>query len=198
MFTGGPEIPVVTRYGSHRITEKLTNVMTFFPLARSITPVKEDSEGIHVEKILQTSPLPASWAETDYQQREVRYDPGKDIPGPVSIGVVATKDLPPPAGSEAKEGETPKSQKARLVVIGDSDFASNAHFRQAGNGDLFLNAINWLAQDESFISIRTRNPEDRRVLLTEARARMIKYMSLLVIPISLLFLGVVVWVKRRG
>ena len=48
-------------------------------------------------------------------------------------------------------------------MIGDSDFASNRWVRQLGNRDLFLNIVNWLAQQEDLIAIRPSDPEDRRI-----------------------------------
>jgi ABC-type uncharacterized transport system involved in gliding motility auxiliary subunit len=104
--------------------------------------------------------------------------------GPVSLAVVATKDL----------GE---NKKARLVVYGDSDFASNSGFGLQGNGNLFLNTISWLAQDESFISIRPKDPEDRRLTMTEAQGRLVSYVMLLFLPVGVLLAGVSVWMKRR-
>ena len=49
-----------------------------------------------------------------------------------------------------------------MVVIGDSDFAANSVLGVQGNRDLFLNTVNWLAQQENLIAIRPREPEDRR------------------------------------
>src|SRR5262249_55950364 len=112
------------------------------------------------------------------------FDEKTDLKGPVSLAVVATKDL----------GE---NKKARLVVYGDSDFASNQGFGLQGNGNLFLNTISWLAQDENFISIRAKNPEDRRLTMTEAQGTLVSYVMLLFLPGAVLFAGVSVWMKRR-
>ena len=89
-----------------------------------------------------------------------------------------------------------ENKKARLVVFGDSDFASNA-FGLQGNGNLFLNTVSWLAQDETFISIRPKNPEDRRLTMTEAQGRLVSYVMLLLLPAGVLITGVSVWMKRR-
>ena len=67
----------------------------------------------------------------------------------------------------------------RLVVYGDSDFASNLYYQQAANGNLFMNTVTWLAQDENFISIRPKDPQDRRLTMTEAQGRMFSYVSVL-------------------
>jgi ABC-type uncharacterized transport system involved in gliding motility auxiliary subunit len=86
---------------------------------------------------------------------------------------------------------------ARLVVVGDSDFATNAFFGLQGNGDLFLNAVRWLAADEDFIAIRPKEPQDRPLTLTESQARTSFYVSMILFPLAILVAGVTVWVRRR-
>jgi ABC-type uncharacterized transport system involved in gliding motility auxiliary subunit len=181
LFGAGPSIPLVTKYSRHKITERF-NVMTFFPLVRSITAAKEPANGVTVSSLFESNER--SWGETDTKSNEVSFDEKKDLKGPVSLAVVATKDLP-------------ENKKGRLVVFGDSDFASNSAFGLQGNGNLFLNTVSWLAQDESFISIRTKNPEDRRLTLTEAQGRLVSYVTLLFLPVGVLAAGISVWMKRR-
>jgi ABC-type uncharacterized transport system involved in gliding motility auxiliary subunit len=181
LFGAGPSIPLVTKYSRHKITERF-NVMTFFPLVRSITAAKEPASGVTVSSLFESNER--SWGETDTKSNEVSFDEKKDLKGPVSLAVVATKDLP-------------ENKKGRLVVFGDSDFASNSAFGLQGNGNLFLNTVSWLAQDESFISIRTKNPEDRRLTLTEAQGRLVSYVTLLFLPVGVLAAGISVWMKRR-
>ncbi len=55
-------------------------------------------------------------------------------------------------------------QKTRLVVVGDSEFANNLYYSAQGNGNLFMNIISWLAEEEDLIAIRAKEPEDRRLL----------------------------------
>jgi ABC-type uncharacterized transport system involved in gliding motility auxiliary subunit len=181
LFGAGPSIPLVTNYSRHKITERF-NVMTFFPLVRSVAPIKPPAGGINVEQLLASNDR--SWGESDMKSNQASFDEKTDLKGPVSLAVVATKDL-----SENK--------KARLVVFGDSDFASNSTYGLQGNGNLFLNTISWLAQDESFISIRPKNPDDRRLTMTEAQGRLVSYVTLLFLPAGVLFAGVSVWMKRR-
>jgi ABC-type uncharacterized transport system involved in gliding motility auxiliary subunit len=63
-------------------------------------------------------------------------------------------------------------------VIGDSDFASNGDFGFQGNGDMFLNTANWLAQQENLIAIRPKNPEDRRLQLTADQVSRVNWFAL--------------------
>ncbi len=181
LFGAGPEIPLVSSYGTHKITERF-NVMTFFPLARSVQPAIPAVQGITVDPLLNTSDR--SWGETNAKSNEVSMDVNLDLPGPVSIAVVASKDQA-------------ENKKSRLAVFGDSDFASNGFFATQGNGNLFLNSVTFLAQDESFISIRPKNPEDRRLTMTDSQGRMVAYVAVLLLPLSILAAGISVWMKRR-
>jgi ABC-type uncharacterized transport system involved in gliding motility auxiliary subunit len=175
----GPAVPLVASYGNHPITEHM-KVMTFFPLSRSVTPSSTLADAVSVDKLLNTNER--SWGETNTKGGEAQFDEGKDLKGPVSLAVAASKTV----------GE----KKARLVVYGDSDFASNAYYATAGNGNLFSNTVNWLARDENFISIKPKSSEDRRIEMTEAQGRLVNYVTLL-LPLGILIAGVSVWAKRR-
>jgi ABC-type uncharacterized transport system involved in gliding motility auxiliary subunit len=182
LLGAGPEIPLVSQYGPHVITDGF-GVMTFFPLARSISTTDPVEGGLSVTELLTTGER--SWGETDLDGTEAGFDPEVDLAGPVGIGLIVTRDL------DAQE-------KSRLAVFGDSDFATNGFFNLQGNGNLFLNTVSWLAEDESFISIRPRVPEDRRLTLTQSQGRITYYISLVLLPLSILTLGISVWMKRRA
>ena len=123
-----------------------------------------------------------------------------DKKGPVSLAAAVSAPAATPAAPPAepkKDGETPKPAETRLVAIGDSDFASNAAIRITGNQDLFLNTINWLAQQENLIAIRPKDPEDRRITLTADQERRIFYLTVLIVPGLILLAGVQTWWRRR-
>jgi ABC-type uncharacterized transport system involved in gliding motility auxiliary subunit len=157
-------------------------VMTFFPYARSVTPMEKPPEGLQIDKLIQTNDK--AWGETNLKGNEAEFNEGQDLKGPVTLGLAITKD----------EGN---NKKTRLAVYGNSAFAQNAYYAQAGNGNLFTNTINWLARDENFISIKPKAPDDRRLEMTEAQGRMVTYVMVLLLPAGILFSGISVWLKRR-
>lgn len=184
--------PAAQQYPFSEITRNLP--ATFFPRARSVEKVKEPPQGttgVTVTPLIETSPQ--SWGETDLQSRQVRYDEGKDLKGPRTLAF----SVESPAALGSEEQKTAKSTKTRLVVIGNSAFASNSFFGQLGNGDLFLNAVNWLAEDEALISIRPKPPEQRTANVNSANAPIILFSSIIALPLAVLLVGVSVWWRRR-
>ena len=192
-------VPVAASYPSHPITENF-NLLTAYPLARSMTPIEGGTNGHTAQKIVETSR--SSWAETNLKSltggEPAKMD-GADKQGPVSLAATVSAPAPdaPAPKDPAKDGENAPKPETRVVAFGDSDFASNAALGVQGNRDLFLNAVNWLAQQENLISIRPRDPEDRRITLTADQERRIFYLTVLIVPGLVLLAGVQTWWRRR-
>ena len=85
----------------------------------------------------------------------------------------------------------------RIIAIGDSDFATNTHVRNGGNGDLFLNSISWLAEEEQLIDIRPKQYSFRRLVISQNANRFIRFSSLGLLPMLVLILGGAIWWKNR-
>ena len=94
--------------------------------------------------------------------------------------------------------EAMKRASGRFVVVGDSDFITNElASAPVLNADLFLNMVNWVAQDEDLIAIRPREPEDRRIFLSSQQMTNVALFSILIVPGVILVTGVSVWWGRR-
>lgn len=230
LFGADASVPVAASYPFHPITERF-NLLTAYPLARSVSAASPPPDGRVAQAFIETGPQ--SWREADVDslatgQVELDEEAG-DRPGPVTIGMAVSAPAPTPdsgdgangadaadapdggdrdeadgaagddgaGGPDAGGGDDPAAPETRLAVIGDSDFASNAVVGIQGNRDLFLNTVNWLARQENLISIRAREPEDRRLTLTAGAQRRIFWLSVLLLPGAILACGVYVWLRRR-
>lgn len=176
----GPAAPLVVDYGDSPITKNLAQGMTFFDLARTVSLADKSKSDPQAVELLKTSPRSFTIPK---MEKEVTYDPKTDTLGPLSLGVAASREV--------------GDKSARIVVIGDSDYASNQWINSQHNGDLFYNTIDWLAQDENQISIRPKQPTDRRVTLTAAQATLLRWLDLLFLPGIVLISGIYVWWKHR-
>jgi ABC-type uncharacterized transport system involved in gliding motility auxiliary subunit len=179
-------IPLVLEYESHKITDRF-KFMTFFQLVRSIQPDKNIPSGTTVETLFKSNPN--SWGETDLNSPKASFDSKTDLKGPLSLAVAVTREI------KAEAGKQPA--KARMVVVGDSDFPMNAYFAAQGNGNLFLNMVSWLAEDENLISIRPKPPEDRRITISQSQSSALQLFTLIILPGLVLVIGIIVWTRRR-
>ena len=180
--------PVAVEYGDHPLTRKHQGVMTFYQLVRSVELIGSAQGDRQATELVLTSDQ--GWAETDLSvlqaqgQRTVSLDDGVDRPGPIALAA-------------AVSGPAAQGRESRLVVFGDADFATNSYFSYQGNGDLLLNAISWLAEDESLISIRPKEAGYNPIFLTERDADWIFWISVVGAPLLVALAGVLV-VSRKG
>jgi ABC-type uncharacterized transport system involved in gliding motility auxiliary subunit len=196
LFGVGPLVPVVGQYDPHPITKDMGGVMTLFPLTRSVAPAKALPKGIQASPLAQTSRQ--SWGETDksvFQTGKATPDPNEKT-GPLAVAVVATVDAQTDPKADPAD-VAKKAPKARLVVVGTADFASNQFLGAQGNRDFFLNVVSWLAEEEDQISIRAKDPKQNPVVLTSAQSNLVLGLPLLVLPGAVLICGIAVIVQRR-
>ncbi|MFW6296112.1 MAG: GldG family protein [Halothece sp.] len=101
------------------------------------------------------------------------------------------------SSEETAEADATQAE-SRLVVIGNSTFATNGFFNQQLNRDVFLNTVNWLSQaDNQPLAIRPREPENRRINLSPQQSRLILWGSLIVVPVLGFIIAIGMWWQRR-
>jgi ABC-type uncharacterized transport system involved in gliding motility auxiliary subunit len=196
LFGVGPLVPVVGQYDPHPITKDMAGVMTLFPLTRSVAPAKAMPKGVQASPLAETSRQ--SWGETDknvFQTGKATPDPDEKT-GPLAVAVVATVDAQPEAKAEPAD-TAKKAAKARIVVVGTADFASNQFLGAQGNRDFFLNVVSWLAEEEDLISIRAKDTKQNPVVLTSAQSNLVLGLPLVALPGAVLICGIVVIMQRR-
>ncbi len=177
LFGMGPEVPLVTSYSQHAIVSTMKDLPTGFPIVRSM----QISNGAKttVEKLLETGEN--AFATTNLKSAEVRQSPN-DKKGPLILGAAGTFTADP---------------KGQFVVVGSSSWIANSFLRFNGNRDLIMNMFNWLSSDTDLISIRPKEPEDRRITLTRRQMGLVFYSSVIAIPLIIVVAGFGVWWRRR-
>ncbi|HEV7663798.1 MAG TPA: GldG family protein [Chloroflexota bacterium] len=179
-----PRVVVVDSYGTHAITTNLRD-LSFFPLSTNITYPASPAGGATVTPLAQSSPQ--SWGNTNPQQIQKQ---DSDPSGPLALAVAVDAG----GGATASVG----TQTSRLVLIGAPDLISNNALQQVpGNQTLFLNAANWVAQQDNLIDIRAPDTTPRTMVLTGPQMNLVAYSSFLFLPLAVLAAGAVVWWLRR-
>jgi ABC-type uncharacterized transport system involved in gliding motility auxiliary subunit len=136
-----------------------------------------------------------TWAEQNPDNKKLELDPKVDRPGPLSIGVAIEQPVETPTPESATSSPTATT---RLIVLGDSDFATTGPFGQGLNGDLFLNAVNWLGDDQpSALSLRPKQQVERRLDLKTGTFRLLAVVVVLLLPLAALVGAGVMWWRRR-
>jgi ABC-type uncharacterized transport system involved in gliding motility auxiliary subunit len=177
----GPEVALVSTYDSHPIVDEMKGTATGFPLSRSLTV--KDTDKTKVQKLFESST--SSLATTALDSPNVNPSDPKNKKGPLTIGAAGSYTT----GKENSEG--------RFVVVGSSSWPANSFINFNGNGDLALNAMNWLSSDEDLISIRPKEQENRNVTMTRAQFNWVRLSTQFLLPGALLLTGLSVWWRRR-
>ncbi len=177
----GPQVALVTTYASQPIVAQMRGSAVGFPLSRSMEIKNTDKTS--VEKLFDSSS--SSLATFNLSSPEVSVADPKNRKGPLTIAAAGSYNT----GKQNSQG--------RFVVTGSSSWAANRFLGFNGNGDLALNAVNWLSSDEDLISIRPKPPEDRRITMTRAQLVLVRATSQFVLPLLVVIAGTLVWWKRR-
>ncbi len=187
-FFGDVATPMVQQYPYHETTKDLAGYISIFPYARSIG-VKEQPEDVTIAPLALSSEQ--AWGEVNLSSQQVQFNADADTRGPLALGMVIEQ-----AGEEGAD-----SPKVRAALFGDSDFISNQVLQsmggQLGNGELFLNAINWLAEESELIAIRPKAPADRTIVMTAGQTQLVFVTSTILLPLVVLGYGVWVWWRQR-
>ena len=106
--------------------------------------------------------------------------------------LISAEDESPESSNEAAPEES------RLVVIGNSSFATDGLFSQQLNGDVFLNSVNWLSKiDNPTLAVQPKEITNRRFEMTVQQQIFLTLLALVVFPLAGLVGAGVLWARRR-
>ena len=162
------------------------NAPPIFSLARVVEMEPDRAQGLSATAILATSPQGWASAQENIPRTGVTtFEQDRDVRGPIPI-----------AGEMAiQTGEA----LGRIVVFGDADFANNTLVEQGGNKDLFINAINWLAEDQGQMAARPETQQSgvNQLFLSSDQIQTVLVTSTVIIPGFFLLIGVGIFLGRR-
>ncbi|WP_257458139.1 GldG family protein [Archangium lipolyticum] len=189
-FNGGsPYVVLSLFFGRHEISLPLSQrqLNIEFPTARSISGLSQGlAEGVKVTPVILTSPF--GWVETTPDDKPAPTEGEKK--GQLNLVMASTRDT--------SKALVKRFDEARLVVVGDSELLLDSNWGHEGNRNLVMNALGWATQQVEKITIR---PPDRATSTLELDAEMlnrIRFVSTDVLPLSLLGVGLAIWLSRRN
>ena len=170
------------QYQPSQVTRDLPT--TYLPVARPILAGAPLIQGATLTPLGVTSRQ--SWADANTEAgQELRLDDEGDLVGPHMV--MASIEA---AGSASGE-------ETRMVLVGDSDFVANQVLSGIPNGQfLFLNALNWLAEEKPLVVIGDKNVP-RNIRMTMIEEGVVCFGSLILIPALIALAGAVVWFRQR-
>ncbi|MDR3467901.1 MAG: Gldg family protein [Xanthobacteraceae bacterium] len=174
----------VPYYPPHPITRKIA--LTIFPDARPLRIANPLPGGINASVIAESS-------MESYQRSASQTSPAtSDQPigrGPAVLAAALEGHWP--------DGANENNEAFRLVLVGNANFASNAYFPYVSNGDLAVGIVRWLAEDAARPVATTQTYAQREIILTQNQIRAIFLSVELLLPLSVLGFGGLVWWRRR-
>lgn len=164
-------------YGEHPVTNPMS-INTVFPYARRIA-VHEGSE-FHFTSLVEVAEQ--GWLETS-SLKGASFDENEDLRGPITVVGALERDV--------------GNKRQRVVVVGSSRALTNEYIGSLGNMDLAMNIVNWVAGDDSLISIEPKTRIDMTLEMSRPMMAIIAFGFLIILPIALLGASGAIWWRRR-
>ncbi|MGM0608421.1 MAG: GldG family protein [Candidatus Muiribacteriota bacterium] len=193
-------MPIVTNYHVHPVIEGFDLALV---MKRALPlEVKSDEEETYNAEIIALTGED-SWGESNLESlkasQKVSYEEENDLEGPLGVVAVAEKEIKNDMIFDDSSEEENASIYSRVMVIGDSDFITNEIINMQGNGQFFLNCINYMTGFEDFIALRPREVVKELFQPTEREVTRLYYLYYLIIPlIPVLIYAVFFLIRKRG
>ncbi|MDO8264699.1 MAG: GldG family protein [Gallionella sp.] len=170
-------------YPQHAITRNF-NLITAYPQARPLI-WNENPDWQHsvLVEVAARGWVSRSMAGGNASASKPRFDKQHDTPGPAIIAVALQRNI--------------NDRDQRIVVVGNGAFLANSFAGNAGNVDLGVNMVNWLAGEEHLITLQPRSAKDSNLVLGKMQLNVIGIGFLLGLPLMLAGVGGYIWWKRR-
>jgi ABC-type uncharacterized transport system involved in gliding motility auxiliary subunit len=175
-----PYLPIFTNFADHPVTSGLETVIMQFASSLSytgdstlnFTPLVYTSEKSGTQSVPLYFNVQKEWNDNDFPMQNV-----------VAAGIL--------------EGKIEGQNEAKLVVIGDGDFAINGQGQQAqqlspDNVNLLVNTIDWLSDDTGLIELRTRGITSRMLdQIEDGQKNFLKWLNVILPILLILIYGII-------
>lgn len=187
--SGNPYVILSPFYGNHAITQPLRQrgLNVEFLTPRSLSALRGGvAKGVKAEPVVMTSQY--GWVETTPDENAAPSNGEKT--GQLTLVVAATRDT--------KEAADKRFDEARLVVVGESELLLDPNWGHEPNRNLVMNALGWASNQVEKVTFRPPDRETSTLELDEAAMHDIRFVSTDLLPLSLLGMGLAIWLSRRN
>jgi len=170
---------------AHAITQPIKdgNLYILMPVSEGITKLSDYRSSLTITSLLTTS-----------NQAYNKLNPSKatsfdraegDTSGPFDVGVAVS--------------ETVADKETRMVWFSTSQFLADQinQMVSGANQDLFINSLNWMCERENSISIQAKSLSQASLTVPSGSASFYSVLLAVVLPLSVLAIGIFVVLKRR-
>ncbi len=167
---------------ARRLNEQ--NSPTLFKLARPVEITTPSASDVLNGKVIMTSPQ--SYGETDLktlgETETYKYDAGQDIQGPLATVAWAYN----------------RATGAKILLVGDSDFATNSLVQTGGNAILFTDGLSWLTgfSDRVDFSPKSFGTGSPVIFVDGQTLDVISFLTVILLPGLVFALGLGIWIRR--
>ncbi len=177
------------------ITKRLAEARGIFPggtASITLEPQRVRAAGIQLQPLLQAEK--GYWAEKDYRSRDqAKFQADALKGGDATLTMAASVEK---GGSGDARVQVSSS---RLVVVTNALFVQNAALRQGQQALDFVSAsVNWLMNREELIGIAPKVPQVLTFSLGEQSLRNLRWIVLVLFPLTPALIGFLVWWQRRA
>lgn len=186
MHAGNP-VWLLPKLEEHEITAPLKKeeLPVLIPGAQSIEELEVKKRSLEIKPLLVTSG--EAWGKVNLNSEKIEKEEG-DLRGPFHLAVTVSEKDP------ADYGKTTR----KMVVVANSYFVTSQFVTQIpGNMDLLLNSMRWLREKDDNLTIRPKSLMTFRLRINGFQALLFSGIVVVVIPLSILGAGLLVWLRRR-
>jgi ABC-type uncharacterized transport system involved in gliding motility auxiliary subunit len=184
-------------------------VALLMPTTRSIEEITENARGMKVSLVAKTSEAIVQIDNVRSEKDLKALSSDRILTGKFGVVAVANgriggaelakNDAPPKAKPDSGNSGPPDlAKELRIVAVGSSQLASNFGLQRSENLDMFMNSVNYLLQDEDFISIRPKDPLKTTIDLTTPGSQLGLIFLCFIYPFVFLATGLFSWMRRRS
>ena len=181
---------IIENYTQHPIVQLLQQQHLKILMGR-VRPIRPHlgtppDSNLHSQSLLQSSTT--SWAEKYYQKTPIQFDNIIDIPGPVSLAMIAERTSGSELGLNLKGG--------KIAVFGDISWLSNRSFQSGANALLANETLNWILERHNLLNIPVR-PHHQWQLPFRKQEVVRIFLYLFISPFIVGVLGLGIYAFRR-